>query len=883
MTASTPVTATTLDNGLLVLLRESHDAPIASFWIWYRVGSRNEVPGLTGVSHWVEHMQFKGTPSLEKGAIFRDVSRQGGTLNALTSNDWTAYFETLPADRLDLSLRIESDRMVNSLFDVGETEAERTVILSERQGAENGPTYLLVEELLGAAFRAHPYGHMVIGHEADLRSISRDDLYAHYRSYYVPNNAIIAAAGDFDTNEMLERIASSFGPIPAGATPPLVRAREPVQLAERRVVLRRPAPAAYLRMGFHTPAATNPDAVPLLVADAVLSGGKGMGLGGGGAMGRSARLYRSLVATGLARSASSDFDLTLDPSLLTIGVTALPGVEPERIESVIDAELLRLRDEPVPDDELARTMKQVRAQYLYSLAGVTNQAFWLGHMEIVDRHERVDGLLAEIERVTPADVQRVVAEYLKPDQRTVGWLIPSETGPGGGPGALDPGAAMTPRMLSVHGSAINIGPSSQGRVSEFSRSELPGGMVLLSQARHDDPAVYARFRVEAGTVAEPDQQHGLAGFVARMLPRGQEGRSFEQLNQLTDGLGATLNVEAGRRFVDLGLRCLREDLPELIPLVSDILRRPTFSGEEIERVRQQLLTGIREADDNTRSVADLALRRLLYPSDHPNARRVTGEIETVERIGREDLVAFHEKTYDASVLTVAMAGGFGSADDVGAMLAAAFGEWQIDVAAPLPTTPVLPPVTSVREERMLPSKSQADISIGFPTLARSDPDYYALETADFILGRLGLMGRLGASVRDKQGLAYYVYSSLDAGREQSLWNARAGVSPNDVERAITGIRDEVERIRRQSVDEEELNDAKSYLTGVLPLALERSDGVVATLLAIEHFDLGLDFLDRYPGIINALTREQLLDATQSHLDPDRLAIAVAGPRPVATT
>ena len=875
MVSPAPVTEATLDNGLQVLLRESHDAPIASFWVWYRVGSRNEVPGLTGISHWVEHMQFKGTPSLAKGAIFGEVSKHGGTLNALTSNDWTAYFETLPSDRIDLSLRIESDRMTNSLFDPEETESERTVILSERQGAENGPTYVLAEELLGAAFRAHPYGHMVIGHQSDLRAISRDDLYAHYRRYYVPNNAIVAAVGDFDTAEMMERIGAAFGSIPAGDVPPPVRAREPEQLAERRVMLRRPAPAAYLRMGFHTPDAVSEDAVPLMVADALLSGGKGMGLGGGGSMGRSARLYRALVSTGLARSASSEFDLSLDPSLLTIGATALPGIEPERIEAVIDDELSRLREDPAGADEMARTMKQVRAQYIYSLAGVTNQAFWLGQMEIVDSYRRVDGLLAEIERVTPEDVQRVARTYLQPDQRTVGWLIPTDTeGGGGGPVEAAASAAL-PRLWSIHGLAPGDGPVA-GR-APFSRSELPGGAVMLTQARQDDPAVYARFRVEAGAVAEPDGHDGLAAFTARMLQRGQAGRSFAQLNELTDGLGASLSVDAGRRFIDVGVRCLREDLPQLIGVVADLLRRPTFPEDEIEKVRQQVLTGIREADDDTRSVADLTLRRLLYPADHPNARRVSGELETVRQIGRDELVAFHAKTYGVNVLTVAVVGGFGTPEDVAGMISTALCDWRSDVVAPPPTDPVSPPPATVRGDRTLPAKSQADVAIGFPTLARSDPDYYALETANLILGRLGLMGRLGASVRDKQGLAYYVYSSLDSGREQSLWNARAGVDPRDVERAIVGIRDEVERLRAEPVGENEMADAKSYLTGVLPLALERSDGVVATLLAIEHFGLGLDYLDRYPAIIDALTRDQLLQAARTHLDPDRLAVAVAGP------
>ncbi len=198
-----PILRSRLTNGLEVFLREDHSAPLASFWVFYRVGSRNEHPGRTGLSHWVEHMQFKGTPTMVKGQIFRDVSRNGGSLNALTSHDWTAYFETIPADRIDLSLAIESDRMSNSLFDPAETESERTVILSERQGSENQPTYLLAEEVTGAAFRSHPYRHMVIGNEADLRSISRDDLYGHYRSFYAPSNAFVVAVGDFDRDDLL--------------------------------------------------------------------------------------------------------------------------------------------------------------------------------------------------------------------------------------------------------------------------------------------------------------------------------------------------------------------------------------------------------------------------------------------------------------------------------------------------------------------------------------------------------------------------------------------------------------------------------------------------------------------------------------------------------
>src|SRR5215216_5446284 len=308
--ASTPadhVVQTQLNNGLGVILHEDHSAPIVSFWTWYRVGSRNERPGKTGLSHWVEHMQFKGTARIAKGQIFRDVSRIGGTLNALTSHDWTAYFETVPVHQIDLPLRIESDRVTGSLFAPEEVESERTVILSERQGAENNPGYALYEEVVGSAFHAHPYRHMVIGYESDLRTISRDDLFTHYRRFYHPRNAFIVAAGDFDGDQLLNRLEQAFAAIPAGeAIPRSVGVEEPAQPGERRIVLRRPSGVPYLRLAYHAPSGEDADAVPLLVVEAILSGGRPMGLTGGSPMGRSSRLYKALVSSGLARAAGSD-------------------------------------------------------------------------------------------------------------------------------------------------------------------------------------------------------------------------------------------------------------------------------------------------------------------------------------------------------------------------------------------------------------------------------------------------------------------------------------------------------------------------------------------------------------------------------------------------
>ncbi|MBN1955485.1 MAG: insulinase family protein [Anaerolineae bacterium] len=418
------IVKTRLENGLQVVLKESHTAPVSSFWVWYRVGSGRERPGITGISHWVEHMLFKGTPRWPRGTADRTISREGGIWNAFTWYDYTAYFATLPAAKIGLEIEIEADRMVNTLFDPQEVETERTVIISERQGAENDPLFLLNEKVMAAAFRVHAYGHDTIGHLDDLEKMTRDDLYHHYCTYYVPNNAVAVAVGDFDSDQMLELIQQQFGSLAAGEANGSATPAEPSQQEERRVVLEGDGTTAYLGVVFHTPPATAADFYPLVVMDSILSGASGMSALSGASTNKSSRLYRALVDTELATQVSGSLIPTVDPFVYSLTVTARKGQSLERVEERMVQELQRIAAEPISPRELEKSIKQAKAQFAYSSESVTGQASWLGWAEILADYTWFQEYLDNLEQVTLQDVQRVAAKYLQRSNSTSGWYLP---------------------------------------------------------------------------------------------------------------------------------------------------------------------------------------------------------------------------------------------------------------------------------------------------------------------------------------------------------------------------------------------------------------------------------------------------------------------------
>ncbi len=421
-----------LPNGLTILLREARQVPLVSVWCWYRVGSRDEKPGTTGISHWVEHMNFKGTRTIRKDDVTRIVELAGGTWNGYTWIDVTAYFETVRSDALEAMLRLEASRMTDCLYSKTEIERERTVVISELQGRENDPRTHLEREVACTAMQAHPYRWPTIGILSDLRAMTRDDLYRHYRAYYVPNNAILVLAGDFDTREALRLVRRYFGRIPRGESPPPVRTTEPEQSGERRLLVRRPAGAVYLDVAYHAPAARENDFATLLVTDGILAGGPTINLWSGQdgrGPSKSSRLYRALVESGLASEVGTSVVPSRDPYLYRILATASEGADAARIEAALLREIDHLAREEIPERDLERAKNQFLARYALEAESVTDIAHQLGFFETIASHALLLDLPRRVRGVEAGDVARLAATRLDELHRTVGTLVPSPARP----------------------------------------------------------------------------------------------------------------------------------------------------------------------------------------------------------------------------------------------------------------------------------------------------------------------------------------------------------------------------------------------------------------------------------------------------------------------
>ncbi len=407
------------------------------------------------------------------------------------------------------------------------------------------------------------------------------------------------------------------------------------------------------------------------------------------------------------------------------------------------------------------------------------------------------------------------------------------------------------------------------------RHTLPNGMVALILQNTNSPTVSVRGDVRVGSAHEHDDQAGIAVLTGGALIRGTERRTFQQIVSETEERGATVNAGGGVHSSGFGGRSLSEDLPLVLEILSDMLITPTFPAHEVDRLRNQFLMGLRESEQETRVQASRALRAMLYPPGHPYSRLSSGSAATVQHLTRNDAAAFHG-LYHPAATTLAVVGDVDPAQVID-LLEQTFGRWEKAEPPVQRSIPEVPPLEGVqRRDIPMAGKIQSDVIWAVHGIARANPDYYTASVANMILGRIGLGGRLGDNVRERQGLAYYCGSSLDADVIAGPWTALAGVAGANVERTIAAILHEIRTFAADGPDAQELSDAQDYMAGSMVLGLETNDGLAGTLLGIERHKLGFDYIARYPSIIRSITAEQVRDVVQRYLSTESYAVAIAG-------
>lgn len=411
---------------------------------------------------------------------------------------------------------------------------------------------------------------------------------------------------------------------------------------------------------------------------------------------------------------------------------------------------------------------------------------------------------------------------------------------------------------------------------DVARAALSNGVVVLARANFNSPSVVVSGYLPAGSLGDSDDKLGLAMFVANALMRGTEQRDFQQIHAALEDVAASLSFGVTYHVASFTGRALAEDLPTLIDLLADVLRHPTFPTEQIEKLRAQLLTALAIRAQDTAEMAGLTFDQILF-NGHPYARPSDGWPQTIQNISSSDLMDFHRQYYGPRGLVLAIVGAIEPQAAI-EQVQRALGDWQNPEQRELPALPPFsPPARTIRKKVRLAGKAQSDLVLGTYGPARTDPDYLAASLGNSVLGQFGLAGRIGDSVREKAGLAYYAYSSLNAGLGPGSWEISAGVNPSNVERALHLIRREVENFVAHGVSEEELADSQSNFIGRLPLSLESNAGVASALLTIERFTLGLDYYLRYADMVRAVTPQDVLNVARKYFDPKRLAIAIAGP------
>jgi zinc protease len=870
----------TLPNGLEVILSEDHRLPMVAVNLWYHVGPANEAAGRTGFAHLFEHMMFQGSKHGPGDAHFRLLEEAGASdINGTTDFDRTNYFETVPANQLELALWLEADRMGYLLDVVDETALanQQDVVRNERrQSVENRPYGLVEEALFHHLFpRGHPYYAAVIGSHADIQAARLEDVKSFFKTYYAPNNASLAIVGDIDVAATRKLVEKYFGSLRRGPPVPKVTVVTPPIAAERRAVVpdRVELPKVYL--GWITPPIFAPGDAEADLAAEILGGG------------RSSRLYKQLVyEQQIAQEVSAaQYSLALG-SVFTIEATARPGHSADELERAIDAALAAFRREGPTPAELERARATIETRIVSSLetlggfGGVADRLNLYNHYLGTPDYLRQD--LARYRTATAEAVTAFAAQRLVPSARVVIHAVP-------GTPALEPDVPAAPlpkRAPGTGAEAINAdepwrsrppapGPPPSLALPSPVSFRLANGLTVVLSERPGPPLVAAALVVKTGSDANPPDRPGLANFAVAMLDEGTSARSALQLADELAQIGATLETESTVDASQVRVRVLKRHVARAFDILADVVRRPAFPPEEVERQRGQRLTQLVQQRENPAVVATKVMARALYGPRHPYGDTELGTEAAIRAVTREELVAFWRETFVPNHAALVVAGAIGP-DELRALAEASFGAWQPGLpAAPARAVPEPTRARVVLVDK--PGAAQTQVRVATIGAPRSTPDYPTLEVLNAALGGL-FSSRINLNLREAHGYTYGAYSTFQYRRAPGPFFVATGVRPDVTGASVEEILKEVRRIREAPLDEAELRLARESVVRSLPGLFETSPQTVGTLATLFVYDLGLDYFARYPREVERVTAAAVQEAARRYLVPDRMIVVAVGDR-----
>lgn len=870
------VRKTVLENGLTVLTKEVNTAPVVTVQVWYRVGSRDETPGINGIAHQLEHLMFKGTKDrpIQFGRFF---SALGSESNAFTSYDQTAYFGTVEQDKLKALLVLEADRMMNSIIGEKELTSEKRVVISELQGYENNPGYRLGRAVMRSAFPNSPYGLPVGGTKADVEKFTVEQVRNYYRTFYRPDNATLIIVGNFKTEPTLAMVKETFGKIakpsqPLTATPaPKAAPVATATKAKQPIVLKEPGSAALINEVYPLPNISHPDVPALQLMDYVLTGG------------RSSRLYQALVESGLASDAGGYAASLIGAGWYELSVTAAPGQELQQIDQVLQQTLADLRNNGVSQEELDRARTQLRASILLRNRSITDQATQLGDDQTtIGDYRFIDRLLNAINQVTAADVQRVAQAYLNPANRSVGYFEPTTAD--GKPGTssnfsqttenFSPGTPIDPAEVAKYLPPVT-GSNTTNAQALPEKLTLANGLTVLLLPDRSSPTVTLSGYIRAGTAFDQAETAGLASLTAENVMNGTKTKTALEIAKTLENRGASLDFGANREGVLIAGNALATELPTLTQVLADVLQNANFPDNELELSRQRALTNLKLELDNPARLARRIFQQTVYPENHPFHSFQTEA--SLKQITRDDVLRFYQQHYrpDATVLT--LLGDFDPAQ-IRTLLNQALGQWQAQGQEPDLVFPAVSlPAKSVRLNPTLPGKSQSITFIGYNAIDRKDPRFYAALVMNQIVGGDTLSSRLGTEIRDRLGLTYGIYSAFQAGIHQGPFLISMQTAPEDTDRAITSTLAVLNQIRTEGVSEADVAAAKRSVASSYPVELADPDSLASNILMNLVYGLDLNEIQQFDDKIEAVTPAQVNQVIQELLHPDRVVVVTAGP------